>query len=101
MHRHICSHRLTPDEIDMAEPNYPKTANRYGVTFGMRTAVKFHNSVKARPCVYRLTDNGGQISVWALWPTSSDQQARGARCGGYSGPSVSQLPPTTEASHSC
>lgn len=78
MHMKILSEYLTQDEIDSAEPNFPRNANRYGVTFADRaTAVKFHSAVKAKPYVYRHTEDGETITVRASWPTTPEQQARG------------------------
>lgn len=79
MHHNMISEHLTPDEIGVVEPNYAKAANRYRVTFSTgEMAVKFHNFLKERPCVYRLTGNGEFISLCIFWPLLQANRQGGA-----------------------
>lgn len=107
MHKQILSEYLTKIELDIAEPNFPRSANRYEVTFGDRaTAVKFRSAVKAKPCSYTYTDNGETIVVRASWPKPPEQQARRRLfkpifdahiAGGLGRPSADLIPSRTEA----
>lgn len=78
MHRNILSEYLMESEIDTAEPDFPCSANRYGITCADRaTAARFHAAVKAKPHTYRCAEDGEVIEVRASWPTTREQQARG------------------------
>lgn len=78
MHSRILTGYLTQAEFYDAEPNYPKSANRYRVTFADgATADKVNAAVKAKPYACLYNDDGEWITVRASWPQTPEQQARG------------------------
>lgn len=79
MHSGIVSMYLNEEMIGQLVPTFPRAANRYGINFPTHAAAaSFLEKSRTKAFEYDLKESGEHIKLRAQWPTSSDQQARGA-----------------------